>query len=380
MGETSKRNTTKRTGTFIGALISPPTLPFDLIAEILCRLPVNLLLQLRCLSKSFNTLISDHEFAKKHLCMSTTRRHLVLSHSKYKDLTISYSLHSIFNYATSKPTRLHYQFDQQYHSIVGSCNGILCLAHEHRLAKQINVVLWKPSIRKFKILPTSKYSQEFGPTIYGFGYDLVNGVYKVLAIFSGCSSNNGFKTQGMIHTLGTNSWRKIRGELPLPDGIDESLKFVSGALNWIPSRDNTHNIVSFELVNESYTTLLQPNYGGEHVDDVKLGVSNDCLCIFAHNLKFSSVWLMKEYGKEESWTKLFCFYYMEDSFRGPNIKPLWISEDGQVLMGYASPQQRNRNLTIYDLKNGTLTGPMIQNIDGWITPEVCTESLISPCF
>lgn len=50
-----------------------PTLPFDLIAEILCRLPVKLLLQLRCVCKFWNYLISHPKFAKKHLSMSTTR-------------------------------------------------------------------------------------------------------------------------------------------------------------------------------------------------------------------------------------------------------------------------------------------------------------------
>ncbi|MCI54852.1 F-box/kelch-repeat protein, partial [Trifolium medium] len=47
-----------------------PTLPFDLVSEILCRLPVKLLLQLRCLCKSLNSLISDPKFAKKHLRLS----------------------------------------------------------------------------------------------------------------------------------------------------------------------------------------------------------------------------------------------------------------------------------------------------------------------
>jgi len=50
---------------------SLPILPFDLVSEILCRLPVKLLLQLRCVCKSWNSLISDSNFAKKHLRTST---------------------------------------------------------------------------------------------------------------------------------------------------------------------------------------------------------------------------------------------------------------------------------------------------------------------
>ncbi|MCH81608.1 F-box/kelch-repeat protein [Trifolium medium] len=53
-------------------LMSPPlpTLPEDVIPQILCRLPVKLLIQLRCVCKSWNALISDSEFLKKHRRMS----------------------------------------------------------------------------------------------------------------------------------------------------------------------------------------------------------------------------------------------------------------------------------------------------------------------
>ncbi|MCI27031.1 F-box/kelch-repeat protein, partial [Trifolium medium] len=54
-----------------------PTLPFDLIGEILCRLPVKLLLQFQCVCKFWKSLISDPSFAKKHLCKLTPRHHLL---------------------------------------------------------------------------------------------------------------------------------------------------------------------------------------------------------------------------------------------------------------------------------------------------------------
>ncbi|MCI06606.1 F-box/kelch-repeat protein, partial [Trifolium medium] len=56
-----------------------PTLPFDLIAEILCRLPVKLLLPLQRDCKSWKSLISDPNFAKKYLRKSTPRHHLMIS-------------------------------------------------------------------------------------------------------------------------------------------------------------------------------------------------------------------------------------------------------------------------------------------------------------
>ncbi|AES97014.1 F-box and associated interaction domain protein [Medicago truncatula] len=53
-------------------------IPLDLLAEILCRLPVKVLQQIRCVCKSWNALISDDfVFAKKHLSMSKKRQHLI---------------------------------------------------------------------------------------------------------------------------------------------------------------------------------------------------------------------------------------------------------------------------------------------------------------
>jgi F-box interacting protein len=277
--------------------------------------------------------------------MSTMHsHHLVVSYSDYKlglspggSRVISYPLHSIFYPCYSifnsilEHTRLEYPFDKEFIINCGSCNGILCLAlKQHNGAKVNDVLLWNPSVKKFKLLPSLKktpvnnYDRD---PIFGFGYDHMFDVYKVLVIFS--------NTQGMVYTLGTDSWRLINGEFPLP--YDYDLKFMRGALNWIPYEKNyTHSVVSFDLVTESYKRLLQPNYGAEDVYKVILGVSRDCLHIFASRRRFSDIWLMKEYGNEGSWTKLFCVPYLEEdpltSKYTTNL--LWLSEEDQVLMDH----------------------------------------------
>ncbi|KEH16768.1 F-box protein [Medicago truncatula] len=82
---TEETTNTQRQRLATGTLTYPPpelpTLPFDLIPEILCRLPVKLLIQLRCLCKFFDSLISDPNFAKKHLHMSTKHHHLMLTNN-----------------------------------------------------------------------------------------------------------------------------------------------------------------------------------------------------------------------------------------------------------------------------------------------------------
>ena len=102
---------------------SLPFLPLDLVEEILCRLPVKLLFQLRCQSKSFNTLISNPQFAIKHFSMSTMHHHhltLIFTDRATpwsSSRVISYPLYSIFYPPYSifpsvvKPTLLHFAME-----------------------------------------------------------------------------------------------------------------------------------------------------------------------------------------------------------------------------------------------------------------------------
>ncbi|XP_061359681.1 F-box/kelch-repeat protein At3g23880-like [Gastrolobium bilobum] len=360
------------------SLHAPPlsTLPFELIVEILWRLPVKFLLQLRCVCKSWNSLISsDPKFAKKHL--SGSSRFLVLSfmNPSHQFILRACPLPSLFNTLTPIATQLQYPLNKRNHFdlIVGSCDGILCLAIDQSCA-----LLWNPSIRKFKKSPSLENQRQLGSyTIYGFGYDHFTDSYKVVAVFCyECDSGGAtvYKTLVKVHTLGTNYWRRIQ-EFPSGVPFDESGKFVSGTVNWLASATSSSSwvIVSLDLGKESYQELLQPDYGGVTVLTLTLGVLRDCLCILSHSDTFSDVWLMKDYGNKESWTKLFSVPYMGNPDSYPYTKALHISEDDQVLLEFQS------RLVVYNSRDGTFKLPEIQSINSWVVPDVYVESLISPC-
>lgn len=214
-------------------------------------------------------------------------------------------------------------------------------------------------------------------TIYGFGYDHVNDIYKVVAVYCFESDNGDYKTQVKVHTLGTNFWRRIH-DLPFGVPFDESGKFVSGTVNWLASNDSSYTssiIVSLDLEKETYQELLQPDYGAKAVNVVTktLAVLRDRMCILAHSHTFFDVWLMEEYGNRETWTKLFRVPYIGNVGRCPYTNALYVTEDDQVLL------ENQFELVVYNSRDGTSKTLEFPNIKGWMVLEVYQESLISPC-
>ena len=370
---------------------SLPTLPFDLIPHILSRLQVKFLLQLRCVCKTWKSLISDPKFAKKHLSVSTTRSLHYVSYeerSLRKYVLKSYPLHSILTNTNTNFTRFEYfanNFDGYYPTdsfryFIDSCNGILCIGGGYKGL----VILWNPSLRKFKELPRFEKPKVFIDHLgksFGFGYDSFTDNYKVIVVLdyfdrdSTGSDNLVLKSEVKVHTLGSNIWRNIQ---EFPFGVfpfARSGKFLSGTINWLASR-TFHQvcnpfIVSFDLAKESYQKLSPPSYGGADVGKMlTLGVLRECLCLTCGD----DVWVMKEYGKKESWTKLFTIPYERDPNRSYGYgKVIYVFEDDEVVMLNIFGASE-LNLILYDSKNDTVKSTNLKN-----RPEVCIESLIWPC-
>ena len=349
-----------------------PTIPFDLIPEILCRLSVKLLMQFRCVCKSWNSLITDSKFAKNLLSFATAR--LVHSLAKSSDplhnyVIKTYPLDSVFSDLTTHViAQLEYHPNDHYVSFVGSCNGIICLFKYYRGFPTLQ--LWNPSIRKFKELPPIENQQNLRPVLrmYGFGYDVDTNNYKVLVVAHLLDSSGNFvgKHKVMVYTLGSNAWKSIQ-KFPIYSVVHQRGKFVSGTINWLVYKESQHCIASFDLGNESSQEVSLPDFGEVYPYPFRLGVLGDCLCmVFGHD-----VWVMKEYGNTRSWTKLFTISYLPITYF--IIDVVNIFEENQVLLKcreeYGTPKW-----IIYNSKNGTFEITQLEN-----TLQVCVESLISPC-
>lgn len=364
-----------------------PFIPEELIEEILSRLPVRSLLQLRCVCKSWKSLISDSYFIKKHVMRakqntSLTHHRIILSSTTAEFNLKSCSVSSLFNNPSTISEELNYPVKNKYRhdGIIGSCNGLLCFA-----IKTECVLLWNPSIRVSKKSPPLGNNWRPGCyTAFGLGYDHLSDDYKVVAVFCDPREHHFSDTKVKVYSLNTNSWKRIQD---FPHGLTpfhDFGKFVSGTLNW-PANcfsgsgyvNSTSNpswvIVSLDLQKETYRQILPPEYEKEDSSRPSLGVLRDCLCM-SYDYKRTQfvVWVLKDYGVGESWVKLMTIPYLPNPEDFSYSMPFCGSEKGQVLLMFEF------DLVLYDPRDQSFKYPRIENGNGWFDAEVYVETLVSP--
>ncbi|KAL9165480.1 hypothetical protein ABFS82_06G173500 [Erythranthe guttata] len=349
--------------------------PEELIEEILSRLPVNSLLKFRSVSKSWRALISDKKFISAHLKNSSKNTNFTLRRIISTIILPYYtlkhcSLHSLLSGPLTNAVDSDYPMKNPQNSvrIVGCCNGLVCIAVNGK-----HFFIWNPSTKKYKKLPDVDDFIEQGLFItkYGFGFDESNDDYKVVGILSGFCNRDRYETMVKVYSLRTNSWKRID---VFNDGLpfDDTAKFVSGKLHW-GKRNGSNSkwdIVSFDLASGVCGNVARPSYV-ETDFSPSLGVLGGCLCVLSNSRKSSvDVWVMKEYGVSESWTKIVTVPYLDVPWEGPYSTPLCVGSNGEILLMYGS------NLMIYSPRDNRFRRPKIRNFGAFLEADVYCESLV----
>jgi F-box interacting protein len=341
-------------------------LPDEIIVEILLRLPVRPLLQFKCVCKSWKTTISHPQFVKNQLQISTAYPQLVSSNNIDRGIVFYYPVEPLFENPSTpiQPVKV------SNCSIIGSCNGLLCLYN----IDQFCVKLWNPSVNLIsKTSPTfNGYGHDGFITHHAFGFDQLNDKYKVLLALQ--NKHTYSKKITLLYTFGENSWKKIQN--CACDPISWLGKYVSGTLNWV-NKDGVNSsertILSFDLEKETYSQVLLPQQDADNVCNHDLYVLRNCLCVCFNHSKEThwGVWMMKEYGVAKSWTKLMIIPHKKLTRNCPrrfHIDPLFVSENGAVLV------RTRRRLVLYNLNNGRLSYKL-----GWDI-YMNHQSLVSPLW
>ncbi|KAI8007946.1 F-box/kelch-repeat protein [Camellia lanceoleosa] len=337
----------------LGLMSASMSLPMEIMLEIFARLPVQTLGCCRCVCKSWHSLVAEPFFINKHLLHRSisdrdngSSSHVILQcgHRKSRSF-FYYSLCCLETLAETK----RYQFPDltkygKYFSrfrLVGSSNGLLCLLDLNIVLPDTfcDVVLWNPSIGKFKMLPTSQIESRPVDKALGFGFVPHINDYKVVRLVYRLES---IQPEVEVYSLSTDSWRKMTTNFKDCRVFHPSSSpLVNGAVHWkaynwgrgSESSDRQQwFIMSFHMMDEIFQEISLP---------VAINFGAGSILAFRDSLAFftcSDIWVMTDYGVVDSWTKQY-------SLRDAIEFSFGLMSNGEVLL-----IKSNSNLVYYDLK------------------------------
>ncbi|GMN55915.1 hypothetical protein TIFTF001_025031 [Ficus carica] len=273
-------------------------LPWEMTAEILCRLPVKDLLRFR--TATTNTSWVDLDLLDRAVKLPNPAvKAMTIFHGVKKRIPIT--------------------------EVLGSCNGLLAL---NSCQNDAVIVLWNPSTRMFRKVELPRLEElDQRVSLHGFGHDNVNDDYKLVRIslsYYQSKIGNFDRSRVYVYSAKSNTWSfkttTTRGFFYF---VRESMSYDRGilsnnSLHWLALR-TPHDfslaslyrdllIVSFGFVTEEFREIPLPDCAnGSELDSVHMDEIRGSLCIVLLYTKrepranYVDVWVMKEY---ESWTKL----------------------------------------------------------------------------
>ncbi|PHT91718.1 hypothetical protein T459_06831 [Capsicum annuum] len=329
----------------------------EILVDILTRLPVKSLLRFKCVSESWKALISDPYFKRKHLNHAKNK----LNFQKFLFDALSPGKGYDFYCASLSPNGLVNDFRRLVRPSVSTpfygfkvyccCDALFLIGiyteNSYSLNEPSMLFLWNPS--------TSESMEGMAPD-------------EILALKSG-------------------SWRKIDHPSIRSDGDGftmfgrECLPFVHGAFHWL----GFDCFMKFSISDETYGRIPLPKnvriypesseLSFTPIESIGMSVLRGMLCLFNNNTIIFNLWIMKEYGVQESWTKLLTISSNGASF----ILPKYRFSNGETLLWYEVDEIKRNIYRISDELTDQLWPFNCDDIDPATIIDdgfVYTESLI----
>ncbi|KAK7303379.1 hypothetical protein RJT34_14283 [Clitoria ternatea] len=355
-------------------------LPTEVIIDILSRCPVTSLLRFRSTSKSWKSLIDSHHFMSLHLTRSpnsNTNLIVRIESDLYKldfpavDNTVDSLNHPLMCYSNNI-------------SLLGSCNGLLCICNVAD-----DIAFWNPSIRQHRILPYLPSPRRahpettlFAARVYGFGFDPLAKDYKLVRIsYFVDLHHRTFDSQVILFSLRANAWKTLPS-MPYALCCARTMGvFVSHALHWVVTRklepDQPDLIISFDLRYDVFREVPLPDVGDEPQGSFEIDVAllGGCLCMVVNfqNVKID-VWVMKEYDFGDSWCKVFTLVVSREMKTLKCVRPLGYSNDGSMVL----LEHERKKFCWYNLKSKQVTHVRIPGVPNLNEGMVCLGTLVPP--
>ncbi|KAH0668514.1 hypothetical protein KY289_023007 [Solanum tuberosum] len=217
-------------------------------------------------------------------------------------------------------------------SLVGSCNGFICLLNDSMYIEKHSVYISNPLLGEYFEVKLPEREISVNQVTYGFCFSEVSREYKVLRLVV---REHIHVSELKIYTLGVGQkWRNV-GEIPCPTRYKFGQVIVNGALHWM-YHEESDRIYSFDIETEKIKSLPAPPGLGTPPWILKLAEVGNCLCLTDDKSRWSTnidIWWMKEYGVAESWTKdTIMVNSLPRAFNRFNINPILIWKDGEILI------------------------------------------------
>jgi F-box interacting protein len=310
----------------------PGRLPQELHIDILVRLPVKSLLRFQCVSKSWKSLIRSTDFISMHTKHNeSTNNYAHLVHGclyrtgKKEEKDFRCKLQQFDNFFCEFQK---IEFPSQTEDIcfgeVLECKGLLLLTNRSVFDgdRFEPFILWNPAARMSMALPTPCIDiPNHNYYTHGFGFDDKSNDYKVLRMVYG---HNG-RTMAELFKLRTGAWESVSAiddlhyVIPETEDTRPLQAFVNGATHWVGYHSRfkwnagSEELVAllFHMSDEEFRVMKLPDVITiREFYSISLGVSGGLLSVMHYNGERGNgsyngccIWLMKEYGVIESWTK-----------------------------------------------------------------------------
>ncbi|KAJ4714216.1 F-box protein [Melia azedarach] len=280
----------------------------ETLIEILAKLPVKSLLRLRCVCKSWYTIIKDPIFINKHLNNDKNIR-LIVTYCKgvekqnelqeavypdeffglYSDETLEHL--SLIDLDPLKPI---------IGSLWGPYCGIFCIIGITNL-----VSLWNLATQESRTLPklaVLSQNTNVHSTDVGFGLDLMTNDYKLVLIMTFWDEKRNLLCESChvaVYTLGNNSWREFECfksfHYYLPWLVDNTV-YWNGACYWLLELkdDNNNLILSFHLGEEEFQEVEGPRISKSA--KITLGIHGEFLSLLVLDTMVDcfEIWVMEK--------------------------------------------------------------------------------------
>ncbi|RHN40014.1 putative F-box domain-containing protein [Medicago truncatula] len=287
-------------------------IPYELIIQILLRLPVKSLLCFKCVCKSWFSLISDPHFANSHVDVSSARIVLISRTPPTVGIRSIDFETSINHDSFSLDHNFLLHRGYYFHEIKGSCRGFIFL---HCWT---NIYVWNPSSRFHKKIPLSPFDLKLHAYhrhhLYGFGYDRSRDDYLVV-LLSLCPALVKTSSKLEFFSLRDNKWNEIEGphitsfntrDHPKPS---KAGLFFNGVLfiEILLPDDFNHGLMYYGLwVFGEFLSLWNMNFDNQTLE----------------------IWAMKIYKLRSSWTKTLVIPIGNDMHC---FSPIYSTKSGDII-------------------------------------------------